>query len=827
MSDDEEMNEQPFNFSFSDQQKRSLGYLRFYFVYDNIPKPTAQDEMNVYKRYIRQIAWKPGKELIDRFMEGDSILNYIWAMSKYTFPYLNEEEDWQYVSTRVLPRDHEFYNNLEDLEELVVQTGVFQFTNYLKDILECEKYYQFDQIIHLVKFLRENPTFIEAIPDAVFTVLTHFKRIVSTIPDEEMTEIEQAWLELASIVNLSSVTRERILIGMKWLAVMNANQVHAIIIAKMLSTDEKISTYPELDVTDLLKSLFEDSHQDVMVSRRILELFSDIEIEDISPALYERFFLYIKENPNTLADRFFTTRYINKLLNSGHINPNRAMLRNMDLNDVTQFSTDFEINFDFVKLLVRTQKRFSSDFFQNIYYTLEDLNPQLDDQSHRPLYEFAIRYFKSEVEKFINKIPDLQITFDMYITLRDSIPALKKHHELITKESIVDFLARIEPSPEVVEAWREMWAMQNIDEQAPPPPDWFIRQHDASNVHNKSVIKKTDCRLKLLRENWKNNAGITIDDIAQEIEDETRKIAEENFETEPFEDTVESREDARERYVSDNTVTTSELFKCRISPTDARYYGFGEIYQNRAAARLPPEERVELCRVLVEVWLEIRKAINQEEMYKTLVTQFTRMFKEHLNQDVCNQGWVGSLTAAFGAYVKELGYLCETEEEKREEKTELLVNKFLIDMRDDAEVKWQTIQKLFTQISEVLFNAKYDEEEWREPLEEMMRDAMDDTERQLIQNKIKSFEDKIKMYEILFEPEEEMTRDVRISTMIEFINKMKPTFFMDALTYFNEKQPLHPENGEVELEESDSITDIKKATLKAFLEFTEFQLKKI
>ncbi len=45
---------------------------------------------------------------------------------------------------------------------------------------------------------------------------------------------------------------------------------------------------------------------------------------------------------------------------------------------------------------------------------------------------------------------------------------------------------------------------------------------------------------------------------------------------------------------------------------------------------------------------------------------------------------------------------------------------------------------------------------------------------------------------------------------------MKPTFFMDVYTYFNERAS-----------EKESILHIKKAVLKAIIDFTDFQLRKI
>ena len=191
-----------------------------------------------------------------------------------------------------------------------------------------------------------------------------------------------------------------------------------------------------------------------------------------------------------------------------------------------------------------------------------------------------------------------------------------------------------------------------------------------------------------------------------------------------------------------------------------------------------------------------------KETWITLVTQFVGIFKEHLMGGVCNQGWVGSLTSAFGSYAKELGYLCQPED--NEDIPQVLVNKFLIDMRSDVEVSYPTIQKLFTEISSILLDAKYDDS-W----EDEFRDNP---------QKIESFREKVQMYDILFEPTDDISVQQRKETMTKFINNMVPSFFIQAYMYFNENAS---EN------EKEDIVKIKKAVLAAYKEFLEFQLKKI
>jgi len=342
-----------------------------------------------------------------------------------------------------------------------------------------------------------------------------------------------------------------------------------------------------------------------------------------------------------------------------------------------------------------------------------------------------------------------------------------------------------------------MWALQNPDEVAPPPPDWFIRQHDSSNVHSKSLVEITDCRLKLLKQNFPNPPP--IEEIAEEIENVTRDIAIENARTENF-----NTEEEKENYIERNSLKKNDIFKCRVSEDEQRYYGYGEIFDQREASALPEDQRVDLCNTISRIWMVIKSTrISNELIFKTLVTQFVGAFEEHINRGVCNQGWVGGLTSIFGSEAKDLGYLCQDEEPEDEEKAKELSNLFLIDMRELVDTDYPTISKLFEKISGILMDAKY-EDSWREEFE-------GDEE------KLAKFEEKVKMVDILFEGSDEYPVEYRKSEMKKFIECMKPTFFMDAYVKFNEDATGVKED----------IIDIKKGVLKAFKIFEQFQLNKI
>jgi hypothetical protein len=346
----------------------------------------------------------------------------------------------------------------------------------------------------------------------------------------------------------------------------------------------------------------------------------------------------------------------------------------------------------------------------------------------------------------------------------------------------MDFLLRTEVSEEEIQEWNAIYRQQYGDTAIPPPPpEWWLLARSA-DVHTKKHVRITDCRIKLL---MKNQTSKYIEKIAEEIENETSRLAYKNGK----EDNVVNLTE----YVKENTVTKDEILKCRVDENSPRYYGYGEIYDNERASRLPVDERVEICDIVVKVW-EVIQSTKNTQMYETLITQFIGAFKEHISKGVCNQGWVGGLTSIFGSYSKELGYLCITE---KEQEIEELVSMFLIDMKDDIiPVQYPTVNKLFVEISNILLDAKY-EDDW---------DYASHTPEEN-----SSFDEKVKMYDILYE-DDTVPKEVKIKTMKKFVDCMLPTFFMRALDYFENRE---------------STIKIKEAVKSAIETFKQFQIDKI
>ena len=118
---------------------------------------------------------------------------------------------------------------------------------------------------------------------------------------------------------------------------------------------------------------------------------------------------------------------------------------------------------------------------------------------------------QEDLDKFLKYfLENINITlpFIEYITYKNSIPFLKDYKDRITKESIVQFLDRSEPTREEVQEWRDLWAQQNPDDNnPPPPPDWWLRGRTA-DVHTKRHVAITDCRIKLLFERLPNDLDI-------------------------------------------------------------------------------------------------------------------------------------------------------------------------------------------------------------------------------------------------------------------------------------------------------------------------------
>ena len=805
----------------SDEQKNEIDFLKRLFIDYSVNIPTSADPISVYINYYRRAMEEPCL-LISEELEYN-ILKNVFFTSKYTFFTVQDEDFWNRLSENILPSNHPFYHNFTLFERFLSTTGIDKFTNYCIKILDIERYWELDDDLlqDMIDFFKANPDFIEGIPDSVYRSMKEIMRNISSIPPEERDEKEANWVELFQITGLDQVSNERLIVGVKWMVVMNTNKTHAMAIIRTLAKDELVELNSDLDPIDVIKSLYEYRDQDRVVSAQILLNFADTAILEYAPAFYNIFINYIKENPNTILDIFFRTfRFVQKVLDCENIFPKirRSNINRISLTDVDQFKSGFEINQNFLKYLVRYEEAFHKVFFEQVselFLSYAELSQEGGEVRRQRIYDFSKSYFITQVQEFIVTKRDdgLKIDFDYYLSLRDQVPILKQYHDMITKNSILEFLNRVEPNRDVIEAWEEMWRLQNgDDEQAPPPPEWFIRQNDSSNVHNKSIIKTTDCRLKLLRDNHKENLE-TIDDIIEEIERETREVATINAQTEFKSGTnIPLSDEEKMEYIIKNTVTRPELLRCRVDEQSPRYYGFGEIYDQELAERLAPENRVELCRVVVEIWLVIRSTKNQETVYRTLISQFTGIFKEHLNNRPCNQGWVGSLTSVFASLADDLGYLCQKVDPDVNEKVLELEEKFLME-----KAGWPTILNMYNEITQIMYTAYY-EDTWSEKFDEEEKMADSEFMKIKIQEKRKSFEEKLNMFKIVFEPEDDVDLQTRRMTAIEYINLMKPSYFMDVFTWFNENAP---NNQKVE------VIDIKKALIRAFSVFTERNLKSI
>ena len=393
----------------------------------------------------------------------------------------------------------------------------------------------------------------------------------------------------------------------------------------------------------------------------------------------------------------------------------------------------------------------------------------------------------NSVTKFYMDKFNIQMTFELYITVQSKIPIIKQYFNKITKESILNFLNRSEPTLEEIEEWRELYRQQEPqaeDYEIPPPPMWWLTGRSA-DVHTKRHIKIADCRIKKMNEDYPMK--IDILKVADEIESETRRLA--------VKQATEDKLDfeSREEYIEENTVKKTLVLKCYISETEPRWYGYGGIYDNDDAFALPDDKKVQLCDVLTKVWMVI-KNVKDKESYETLLTQLVGIFKEHIGKGVCNQGWIGSMTSVFGSLAKEVGYLCLSE---REQEIEDLVQKFLIDMRDDVEVKYPTINRQFIEISNILLDAKYDDE-W--------------DEKSHTPEENEKFYEKVRMYDVLYEDPTVSLKEKK-ETMIKFVDSMLPSFFMEVYAS--------------EMFKNEDILRVKNAVKKAIEEFKQFQVEKI
>jgi len=783
-----------------------MSNLKNIFLKNDVDSPSYDDTINRYRTYLLggQKA-KPEIMLLNNFFNENTKLIYLFTECGMYFPSVYDRLSWNGVVQNA-PITGEFAN-FDKIRLFLSKSKIQKFGDQLIEFFNLSSKFIYHRIDDFTKILKEDPYFIDYLPDAFYAILFYIKKLLTkekNYMDEDSTHLFDRWLEFINVAKLDDIPQRKIISGIKWLVILNESSFFGEVIFDFLKDGDKDG----ISVEDVVKNLFLRTESEI--SGTTYEIIESVIYEGNKDTFFAQKFkevLMSPENKNLVPSFFYRRKdLLLKLLNAGQFGNQYGMFKTP-----FSFSNNVELNKDILPAFVN-QNNFKHVLFNTVIQILTLNNLDNYTGRKRQYYQEGIEYLLKQVTNLI-KTYNINITFEQYIYLKEKLPESDFVKSLITKESIIEFLNREDPDPAIIQAWEEMWALQNTEEAPPPVPMWFILQYDASNVHNKGVIKITDCRLKLLRENNKD-VKLTIDDIAEDVEKDTRKVAEINAKTEKVkigENQYRPLTEVEEmKYIDANTVTRREIFNCRISEEDPRYYGYGEIYDQARAKQLPEDERVEICRVLVEIWNVIQSTRDHELMWRTLITQFTGIFKEHLNEGVCNQGLVGSMTSVFASFAKELGYLCIKEDDDSV-KVEELKDKFLIDMRGDVVKDWPTIQKLFVKISNILYDAILDEDEWREPLEEEMKMAPTEEERKIAENKIKSFEEKIQMYQILFEPEDDVSTQTRKETMIKFVSNMKPTFFMEAYDYFK----------------NESLANIKKAVNKAFMEFTEFQLNKI
>ena len=752
--------------------------------------PSVNDSIDVYKDALRTCI----SDNVNFEIEKISSI-YITIATKWGFPVF-EGRDWNIQMSQLAG---------ENIDLFVQSSSIGAFVSFIIDFIEAEDYIYLEFLEDFINLLKDEPQLLNDLPDAVFAIARYIWIQYNLDDDldqddDYFDEDMDLWKDFCHLLNIWTVPDEKIIAGVKWLIVMNTNREHATMILKMCNIYRD-----EIVINEVFKSLFEDDNQNLLVSSEILYKYVNNDDRVLSPQsyFYNTFKTFIQNNKDQIPPTIFKTNYaslknsfILEILDCGELDNNT--------NDPRRFATPYNINHELVQLLVQYQIGFTYAFFVLITQEVILRFEETRYDSARAFNNSRV-YLFGKLEEFFRRY-SLKIPFDKYILLKEKLDWITQYHDNITKHSIITFLNRLEPSQDIIDAWNAIWELQGMDEVAPPPPDWFIEQHDTVNVHSRSLVKITDCRLKLLKENYPNPPP--IDEIAVEIEEVTRRHATENASTETF-----LSDDRKEEYIQDHTIKANKILDCRISEDEPRYYGYGEIYDQVAARALPEDQRVELCSTLSRVWLVIRATKDRDEnMFKNLVAQFVGAFQEHLAGGVCHQGWVGGLMSVFGGSARELGYSCR-EENDDEEKINELAEKLLVDMREYIPVSYPTISKLFTTISGILTDAKLDDEVL-ETLEEELQNATTDSERQEISKKIQSFKDKIRQYDILFEKGEDVI--FRRETMKKFIQDMKPTFFMDVYTYFNESAS-----------EKESILHIKKAVLKALVDFTDFQLRKI
>ena len=471
--------------------------------------------------------------------------SYYW--SKFIKEYLPTNpilEKYKSVLTfNLLLRDSRVEMFVENLNLLVTDYSEYMSERVLRNIRRRPKTFSPQKLVSLFNVF---PFYINFLPSIAYTMIKYYKlKKYDPYPSEQSSVKNQAWKELFKITNIDDPVMEpTIMNGLKWLLIIKPSQESLNV---LLEFDiEKV-----FDLDEFFRNVFDEDHP--AFGNEILDFFTNE--GNMNHRFYPTMKKYLFDHPNIVSKNFFGTEFIKptilKMINFENPVP--------EIPD-TWWTTSYYINEEFVQTIANTQKGFSEALFDSINRLFK--------------HEYVLRnnYFQGQEElekskEILNLCIDdilgrlqikLHIDFLRYLEIKDLIPILKQYSNLITKESIIRFLERQEPNPDIIQAWEDIWRLQHGDiEGIPPPPDWFIRQYDAANVHSKATVKVTDCRLKLLRDNFPQFDD-TIESIAQEIEDITQQVAEINVKTEK--DVSDEKE-----YIIKNTINKDDIFKCRLS----------------------------------------------------------------------------------------------------------------------------------------------------------------------------------------------------------------------------------------------------------------------
>ena len=498
--------------------KSDLEDLRQIFL-KNTDKPNVNDPLTKYRAYLFSNRWTPNFLLVSAYF--NEYLNsptdiYLFSESKFFFPFINFDIDWNEIVK--LAKITGKFKDHKKFMSFMQHSQLQKFNQALRSLFKAYNNFIFNRPDSFLELIQKNEWLIEGIPDAVYTFLLGVKRIMLPIKNEILREYPSPlvmenfdnWDKLCNLLNISDQVDEKVIKGLKYLIVINTNEFFADIIIDLLNEpNDKIL------LSDVFKTFFEFDQNDYTLStKKILLQFMTKNNED--SYFFQEFkkFLLDPRYKDVIPKFFFEdNNFILKLLNAERVIPNLMKPFSGPVNEEL-FKNNQQINKDIIPVFM-AQENFKIVFFDVITKTLLLVDPERQRPSYREYVTLSRQYLLKQIDQFIKEYP-MKITFEYYAYLKDKIPTVEGLKHLITKESILEFLNKEDPDPDIIEAWREMNRLQdpNINlAQIPPVPEWFIRQYDASNVHNKSVIKITDCRLKLLKENNKD-VKLTIDDIA-------------------------------------------------------------------------------------------------------------------------------------------------------------------------------------------------------------------------------------------------------------------------------------------------------------------------